>query len=290
MDWPSGATAGFDDAVMAVYCRAVATTAMTVSVGPSDTALDGTVARDGIYWKGQNLTSAQAAALSASGGSGLPFVLPSNLNKDNTSGAITVATAFSRVIGPSYAWFKAAGLNASNPAGWYYTVWSSATQGVVYADVYTNGSAQIPTTPQALTTTTGAYVQSVGFDIMGPSFVIPGNTLGKNGFVEWSRVFSSNNSAGAKTYNSYLGATSFQGGSQTTNQYETGMGAVQNQGRPTAQIAANAGHGDNNNAGGLNVLAVDTTGSQTFSFSLQTAVATDYAIVERHYIKVNNVP
>jgi lysophospholipase L1-like esterase len=57
IDWPNGATAGFDDAILAIYCRGVATTAMTINVGPSDTAIDGVVAKNGAYWASSRMAA-----------------------------------------------------------------------------------------------------------------------------------------------------------------------------------------------------------------------------------------
>jgi hypothetical protein len=92
-------------------------------------------------------------------GSGIPFVMPPNGNITSTSGGITAGTAFDYVIGPSYSYFPANNLNATSAAGWYYTNWTSTTVGTVFADTYTNGSAQIPTSPAPLTTVVGAYTQ-----------------------------------------------------------------------------------------------------------------------------------
>lgn len=58
IDWSNGSAAGFDDAVIGMYCRAIATSEMTVVVGDADTALDGIVLKDGIAWKGQRASTA----------------------------------------------------------------------------------------------------------------------------------------------------------------------------------------------------------------------------------------
>ena len=219
-------------------------------------------------------------------GSALPFVMPASGNITSTSGAITTGTGFDYVIGPSYSYFPTGALYAASPAGWYYTVWSAATLGTVYANTYLNGNAQIPASPTPLTTVVAAYTQATGFDVIGPAFIVPANAMGPNGCIEWHRVVNNNTSAGAKTYNTFLGATNFQGFAQTTNPKEGGMGVIRNRGHVARQAAANAAHGDNNNASGITKLTIDTTAAQVFGFGIQLATATDYAMIESHGIKV----
>lgn len=222
-------------------------------------------------------------------GSGLPFVVPSSGTINNTSGSITATTAFDYIIGPSYSYFPIGALFASSPAGWYYTVWTAASIGTVYADVYYNGNAHIPAKPTALTTVSGAYTQVTGFDIVGPNFVVPGGMMGVNGCVEWWRSINNNSSANAKTYNTYFGGTLIQGVNQTTNPKEAGYGSMQNRGRLTAQISANTAHGDNGNASTIIKPTINTADNQLFSFAVQVANAADYAIIESHKIRVTRV-
>lgn len=218
--------------------------------------------------------------------SGLPFVLPSSGTISNTEGGVTAGTAFDYVIGPSYTYFPANALFTSSPAGWYYTNWTAATIGTVYADTYTNGTPRIPSAPTPLTTVAGAYTQTTGFAVIGPNVVVPGNSMGDNGCIEWQRVVNNNNSAGQKIYNTYLGGVNFQGLTQTTNPKEAGEGTLKNRGRKTAQVAANAAHGDNNNASAITKLSLDTSQNQVLSMSLQLQTATDFAIIESFAFKV----
>ncbi len=222
-------------------------------------------------------------------GSAIPFVMVANGNISSTSGAISSGTAFDYVIGPSYTYFPANALYASSPAGWYYTNWTAASLGVVYADTYTNGIPVIPANPQTLTTVVAAYTQVTGFDAVGPNYTIPGGALGPNGVVEWSRLINNNNSAGVKTYNTYFGGSTFQGTTQTTNPKEAGIGSLRNRGIETRQVGANAAHGDTGNASALTRLTIDSRSDQIFSFSIQLATATDYAIIEAHSIRYNRV-
>jgi hypothetical protein len=219
-------------------------------------------------------------------GSGIPFVVCSSGNLNNTAGNITVATAFDNIMGPSYTFFPAGVLFPGAAAGWYYMVWTAATIGTVYRDVYINGNPQIPVTPTPITTNTGAFTQSVGFDIPGPTFVVPAGALGNNGCIEWNKVVYNNGGAGAKSYGNYFGGQLFQGLSQTTNPKAALNGTLKNRGRKTAQIAANASFGDNNAASANPVLTVDSGQSQVFSMTLNTAVATDFAVLESYFVRV----
>lgn len=218
--------------------------------------------------------------------SGLPFVMPSSGTINNTAGSVTVGTAFDYVIGPSYTFFPANALFASSPAGWYYTNWTAATIGTVYANTYANGIPSIPTTPTPLTTVAGAYTQSTGFDVIGPNVIVPGNAMGDNGMIEWQRMVNNNNSAGQKIYNTFFGGVNFQGLTQTTNPREAGAGSLKNRGRKTAQIGANAAHGDNNNASTLPKLSIDTSQNQIAAMAIQLQTATDYAIIESFAFRV----
>lgn len=222
-------------------------------------------------------------------GSAIPFVMVANGNITSTTGNITTGTAFDYVIGPSYTYFPAGALFASSPAGWYYVNWTAATLGVVYADTYTNGVPVIPAYPQPLTTVIAAYTQVTGFDAVGPNYTIPGGSLGPNGVIEWRRIINNNNSAGQKIYNTYFGGSVFQGTTQTTNPKAAGAGSVANRGTELRQVAANAAHGDSGNASTLPKLTIDTRSDQVFSFSLQLATATDFAMIEAHSIRYNRV-
>ena len=243
----------------------------------------------GIPRTGDPAGGSQVASQSIAFASGIPFVMPASGTINNTTGSVTVGTAFDYVIGPSYTYFPANALFASSPAGWYYTNWTAATIGTIYADVYLNGVPKIPASPTPLTTVAGAYTQVTGFDAIGPNYVVPGGFLGANGFIEWNRFANNNNSAGTKIYNSYFAGTFFQGVTQTTNPKEAGQGTLKNRGRQTAQIGANASHGDSNNVSAFTKLSIDTTQNQIFGMSAQLAAATDYAIIESHFVRINKV-
>lgn len=218
--------------------------------------------------------------------SGIPFVMQSSGTIGDTVGTVTVTTAFDYAIGPSYSFFPHDGLYAASPAGWYYTNWTSTTVGTVYADTYYNGTPTIPTSPTPLTTVAGSYTQATGFDVIGPVVVVPGGIMGVNGYIEYNHVFNNNNSAGTKTYNTYLAGFVMQGGSQTTNPKSGTTGTVKNRGATNSQICANSNNGDATSAGSHTRSAIETNQNQIFGHSVQIATATDYAIIESWYTRV----
>lgn len=224
-----------------------------------------------------------------SGGSGIPFVLVASGNITNTSGSVTTGTAFDYVLGPSYTFFPLGALRPGSPSGWYYTNWTSTSGGIVYADTYLSGVPEIPPNPTPLLTAVAAYTQTTGLDVYGPSYEIYPGLLGPNGFIEWNRVMNNSTNANSKSYTMYFGGVNFQGFAQTSNRYAAGQGTIKNRGRENAQVAASAAYGDNGTASSITKLSINTENIQILSFGLQIAVATDYAIIESHFMRATYV-
>lgn len=221
--------------------------------------------------------------------SGIPFIVPSSGTVTNTVGNITTAAGLDYVPGPSYTFFPIGALYAASPSGWYYTNWTAATLAVVYADMYTSGVPQIPGAPTPLTTVAGAYTQTTGVDIFGPSYAIPGGFLGQNGFIEWNRVVNNTSSANNKVFNMFFGGVIFQGYTQSVNPRAAGQGTIKNRGRANAQIGVSASYGDNGNASSLPRLSINTDDPQVIAFAVKIDNAVDYAIIESHFVRANKV-
>lgn len=217
--------------------------------------------------------------------SGVPFVVPSSGSVINVSGGISTITAFDYIIGASYSFFPLSALYLNSSPGWYYTVWDSTSGGVVYGNMYTAGEVNLPIVPTPISSTLSGYVQLTGADIAGPTYSVLARELGNNGGIEWNRVVNNNSNSNNKTYNLYFGGNWFHGYTQTTNRYSAGQGTLKNRGVADKQISVSANYGDNNNASSLPKLTVNTTIMQTVSFSIQLAVATDYAIIESHFLR-----
>lgn len=217
-------------------------------------------------------------------GSGLPFIMPSSGTVASTGGSINGFTGFNAVNGPSYSYFPANALYSGSPAGWWYTVWSGATYGTVYAERYTSGQPAIPASPTPLITVAGSFTQSTGVDVMGPTFVLPANSLGPNGEIQIKRLTHNNNSAGNKITNIYMGGTLFQGVTQTTTSRHAAQISIQNRGNAGRQVAANAAPGDSGSVGAFNVGTVDTTVAQVCAISLRLDTATDWTMLESYAV------
>ena len=213
-------------------------------------------------------------------GSGVPFVLPSSGNITSTSGDVTVTTAFYAAIGPSYTWFQQGSLYTNSPAGWYFTNWTSTTTGKVYSDVYLSGEPSIPDVPTPITTVVAAYTQVINQYINGPTFLIPGSVMGKNGILEWHRHVSGFSSANQKTTALFLGLEVAHSGNFTNNSYVALSGSVENRGTPYRQVCCNSAYGDSGLAGSLSRLVTDTSDTQFVTTAVKLAAATDYVIIE----------
>jgi hypothetical protein len=220
------------------------------------------------------------------GGSALPFVMPSSGTVASTGGSINSMVGLNYNPGPAYLYFPAGALYAASPAGWHYFVYGGATFGTVYANTYTNGIPRIPDNPTPLITVAGAYTQATGVDVMGPSYVVPANTLGPNGYIRWSRLYECLNNANTKACNVYFGGSLFQGQALASTSRRGSVGYIRNRGSAARNIGANGADGDTGTPAAYTRFTVDTTQAQTFSISLRLDVATDWAMIEGHSVEL----
>ena len=222
-------------------------------------------------------------------GSAIPFVLPSSGNITSTSGGITATTAFDVAPGPSFTFLPMAALNPTSSAGWYYTVWSSTTVGIVYAVQYQAGIPEFPVTPTPLTTTVAAYTQAISTDIFGPTYLVEADSMGLNGTIEWWRSFTSNNSGTSKSITVYMSSNYLGGVGQTTNTKAAGYGTIRNRGTALKQIMADSATGDSGNASSFSRTSINTGVDNLFSFCLKTVAVTDYIVLESHGLRVSKI-
>ena len=219
--------------------------------------------------------------------SAIPFIMTSSGNF-GSFGVLSGITAMNTTHTAAYCYFPANVINnISTPAGWYWTVFRSATVADVYQERYLTGTPQIPATQTPFAGSgPGAWTQTTGLDIIGPNVVVPANSMGPNGSIVWERGITVLNSAGAKTLNTYFGSSVVQGASLTTTPYNGGIGTIKNRGIATKQYAVNGANGDVGNAGGVKYLAIDTTQDQVAAQAIKLAVATDYAVIESFSFKL----
>lgn len=216
--------------------------------------------------------------------SAIPFIVSPTGTMGN-NGAVTLGTALPTGFesGPCYLYLPAGAIATSSAAGWYYTVMSSTTVGVVYNNTYTSGLPFIPSTlalTAFATTGPGAYT-GVTSAVAGPTFTIPANTFGPNGRIDFKYLLGFNASTNNKTFTLKLGASTVASLVEATTGVTAFMGecAVSNQGQTGAQVANSTlvqlGTSTTVNA----FLALDTTAAVTVTANLTLATATDYIIV-----------
>lgn len=224
------------------------------------------------------------------GQGGIPVAV-ANTGSLNTTGAITLGTALPRIYPAIWLYLPASAVVGDATGGLYYCVMSSTTLGQVYAGKVgvLNGVGAVtfqPTVPATLvaaTTTNGAYTGSTTETYL-INVALPAGCLGVNGSVRVTVNETTNNSAGAKTVKTYLGASQVgQSGSYTTS---TG-GTQEIQIRNAGTQAFNSSQVVGGTATGAAVYtAVDTSVTSFIAISGTIATATDNVIIEGYTIEV----
>lgn len=220
-----------------------------------------------VYWPAvAGVTPATTALVQ----SGIPFILPST-GTMGASGALSGITAIPVAYPDCYMYFPATAFAAASAAGWYYTVMSSTTAGTVYANTYSNGTPTIPTNVVAIVGAGSSYTQVTTL-IAGPQFPMTAGQMGPNGILHVTYTEANNNSAGAKTFSTVLGATSVVANTATTTIGKSTTQRVYNAGKAAKQwTVADTTTGAVATASSTE----DTATALTVSLSLQVAVATD---------------
>lgn len=223
------------------------------------------------------------------GEAGIP-VLVGNSGTIATNGTVTLGTALPAIYAAAFVYFPANAVVGDTTGGIYYVAFSSTTVGVVYAgkNGVANGvtsafSPQVPATLVAVTGSNAAYTGSTTETNL-INVAVPAGAIGNNGMVRVTVSWTSNNSAGAKTGKTYLGATQVAqsaayttstGGSQTIGVRNRGVLGVQ-----TAQIVGGT------STGATTYAAIDTSAATYVGLSTTVAVATDYVIIEGYTVEL----
>lgn len=235
---------------------------------------------------GTNATTAQNAAKSLGtqwilGKAGIPFIIASSGSIGDNC-AITAMTATAVTYANAYIYLPADAISAGSAAGWYFFQGSSTTAGTCFNNTYTSGLPTIPGSPTAFATTgPGAFVgDTTTRDIISVS--LPANSLGNNGCIGIVALYSNNNSAGTKTYNSQFGGTNVYNNTATTTTVSRTGTDVCNRGEADLQVASAASLNNFGVAGGTNpqVLTNDTTGAVTVAIRGGHGTATDHIVLE----------
>jgi hypothetical protein len=236
--------------------------------------------------------------------SAIPFILAGGtagggLNQftAGAAGAIsTLATLPTTYSGGGWLYLPAGTYSGQASAGWFWFVASSTTAGTVYNNQYTSGDPRlaVPTSPTAFGAGVGLVTQTTGSDITAFQFLLPGNSLGRNGRMESLYRFESNSSANAKTLNLLFGgAIGLAGGTGiagTMTSVATAGAALEisNVNSTSSQSITprsfSTPYGPSGNAGIY--ASYDTTADQYFGCRLQLSTASDYVMLvsSRHFL------
>lgn len=215
--------------------------------------------------------------------SAIPFIFLSSWSFA-ANGALTV-NALNTTYPNAFVYFPADAIASGVPAGWYYTTFSSTTAGTVFNNRYTSGKPTIPSSPTAFVTSAGAVVAQVTTAVTGPTFTVPGGSIGPNGLLEVRALWLCNNSVNTKASAITLGTSQIATLSTTGSNIASEISNIlQNAGSQSRQILR---------AGQLNSLTgapsygvADTSIDSTFSmtFTLGTAATGDYTILQRMHV------
>jgi hypothetical protein len=224
--------------------------------------------------------------------SNIPFVV-ANTGTMGNNGAVTLGTALNEAYPVSYLYLPAGAIQTNSPAGWYFTIFSSTTVGVVYQNTYSAGVPPLPaaaalpgniggtlvpwvsTGPGAFTGTTGA--------VTGPNIQLPANSLGPQSSLRFQAITSTNSSAGAKVASLIFGATTVSTFSATTSTGQRQDAFLANQGTFVNQIVVT------NDTDGTETLTRATNNTNTdlgISATLNLAVATDTLTLEAFVVEL----
>lgn len=216
---------------------------------------------------------------------GIPFIGLSS-GSVSAAGAISGITALPRTITKAYCWFPANILATVKAAGWYYCTFSSTTAGTAFLDSYTSGVPTIPGSPTPVVDGKGAFTGDTGEEF-GPTFNVPANAMGLNGFLRAFITTSATNNANVKSirvrFSGNAGAVMglFTASSSPGTEgvciiaNHEGSAALQ-AGSSFGVVGAAAASSGNPTTTGT----ADTTQATTAVVSIQRATATDNLIIE----------
>jgi len=210
----------------------------------------------------------------------LPCILAPSIT-GTTDGAITYGTSLLTTYLRAFVYFEANVVNASQPAGFYYTVASSATTATVYNNTYTPANGVHPTAPTTLVPFSGAVPGGAGTTgiITYFSTLVPGKLLGEFGSFISAAMFEQNNNANAKTARITFGGAGACTHSLASSVVANGAHVIKNTNTDRQRTAATYNNTTSSAAYGF-PLNVDTESDVTVLYTLQKTTATDWVIAQ----------
>jgi hypothetical protein len=239
-----------------------------------------------------NTSTVAGSRFTTVSGTAVPTGIPSS-GTIGDNGALTLTTAFPRIFAEGiYLYFPAGAISAGSAAGLYWTVMSSTTAGVIYANTHTSGDTVIPASPTPIVATgPGAYTQVLTEVILRQNNIIAGS-MGVNGSLRTTVKFLYVQNANSKTISIKLGGVPLWSRIRTGGSMDVGMLHLMNAGRVDRQIELTAlqqGASPYTAASvgaTLNTYSINLAVDQIFVISAQLAVATDYVIVPGNFLEV----
>jgi len=194
------------------------------------------------------------------------------------NGALTLGTALPLIYSQGlYLYFPADAIVTGSAAGFYWTVMSSTTAGVIYNNTFsTLVEPQAPTSNTAFVTTgPGAYT-GVTSEITIYALPIPAGTLGVSGKIKGDILIDCTGSTNNKTTKISYGASScyqvLATATVLTSLYNLLLTALGSTNKQTMYIATNS----LGTSTSMVRPAEDTTAETTFSILITRVTATEY--------------
>ena len=213
----------------------------------------------------------------------LPMIVAPTGSMAN-NGVLTGGTALVAGFygGPTWQYFPASAIVSGSAAGWYYTVMSSTTAGVVYNHVLSSGQPYVPGVLVPFVTTGPGAFTGVTSAVAALTFTLPANTMGPNGQLEINfQLGSSGGNTNNHTYTIKVGSSTIFSYVDATSANKAFTGSVLwcNTGATNNQICQTSGlQGVNTNV--PTFTTIDTTANQTVTVNITTATATDWSSID----------
>lgn len=229
--------------------------------------------------------------------SGVPFWIPPgdggsnglSLAADGTftlSAEAPMANVFNALVSGGYVYLPA-GAGGLVTGGWFWCRTTDGTNGQVFQETYPGtGQSAFVSSPTAFTGLSPGRITQITSEIYGPSFTMPGGSMGPNGVSAFLLKHLTTSTAGTKTIRCRVGSSNFFNTSFTnTDNNRLIRVSRMNMGVQNRQI------GNRTNSSGSawdagttattwsgDVTIVDTSVDQTVSFTGQLSANTDSII------------
>lgn len=237
--------------------------------------------------------------------SGIPFWIPPgdggsnglSLAADGTftlSAEAPMSSAFNAFVSGGYVYLPA-GAGGLTTGGWFWCKMTDGTNGRVYAETYSGvGQPAFVSSPTNLSGLTPGRITQITTEISGPSFTMPGGSMGPNGVIRAWLKWIATNSAGTKTPRIYLGSQTILRVPLTTSNINILVSVTRcNVGVENRQIGvktnSNSGSWDGGTGGTSwsgDVTTIDTSVDQTISVTGQLTANTDSLILVPFFFEV----